>query len=133
MNDQRSVTTQLKDLIKIAIKVGLYDAADYLKIRLAADDEHRKAYPIFEETGKRKKKVKSTKEVVKVEKRVNDIYIVTLRPFGHTDIYKAYMTKENYKVFRLERKLLNAGASESLIEEYTSAVVEERRVDSDEN
>ena len=31
MNDQRSLTDQLKDLILIAEEKGMYDAADFLK------------------------------------------------------------------------------------------------------
>jgi hypothetical protein len=39
MPDQRSVTDQLKTLLELANKNGLYDAADWLKQRMPKADE----------------------------------------------------------------------------------------------
>lgn len=43
MNDQRSLTDQLKDLIPVATERGLYDAADYLKKQVEERSDNPKA------------------------------------------------------------------------------------------
>jgi hypothetical protein len=42
MNDQRSLTDQMRDLIPIANRKGLYDAADYIEKHFPAE-YHRNA------------------------------------------------------------------------------------------
>lgn len=39
MNDQRSVTEQLRELVALANKTGLYDAADWIVERMQRDRE----------------------------------------------------------------------------------------------
>lgn len=44
MPDQRSVTDQLKDLVVLANRRGLYDAADWIQSRLQKHNEYKHTY-----------------------------------------------------------------------------------------